>query len=121
TVASKADKTQITQLNNAIVLKADKTALSSKKDEYTKTITISGDGNKYYPLYFIKGDQSKPRVIRITRKYSDPAPGSVWNPSQPTHPGDINMEWEGNFAGCGVASNKEEITSDGDSSTTIIA
>src|SRR5699024_1219343 len=121
TVASKADKTQITQLNNAIVLKADKTALSSKKDEYTKTITISGDGNTYYPLYFIKGDQSKPRVIRITRKYNAPAPGNIWNPSQPTHPGGLNMEWVGNFGGWGGAEYKEAITSFGEVYTTMLA
>src|SRR5699024_6484778 len=71
--------------------------------------------------YFIKGDQSKPRVIRITRKYNAPAPGNIWNPSQPTHPGGLNMEWVGNFGGWGGAEYKEAITSFGEVYTTMLA
>jgi len=67
---------------------------------FTKTITINGDANKYYPVYFMGGDQNKTRRLLIHRSFSAHAPSS-WG--TPTHKGGLTLDIRGNWGGWGGA------------------
>lgn len=67
---------------------------------YKKDIIIYGDSNKYYPVVFSYGDQSINRRIKIWRDYSEQGPDDWWIP---THKGQLNIDWFGNFGGWGGA------------------
>jgi len=62
------------------------------------TITVGGDSDKYYPVYWKGTDQNVVKTIQIYRAYSWPAPDD-WN--TPTHKGGLNLEITTNFGGWG--------------------
>lgn len=73
---------------------------------YKKDIIIYGDSNKYYPVVFSYGDQSINRRIKIWRGYYEQGPDDWW---APTHKGQLNIDWFGNFGGWGGAGYFEQL------------
>lgn len=77
-------------------------------NNYVK-IRVEGDGNTYYPVLIKVGDERwfEASLLSISRQYDAQAPGSIWNPNQPTHPGGLTCTflmngskyWDGNGSG----------------------
>ncbi|WP_445778469.1 hypothetical protein [Shewanella sp.] len=66
---------------------------------YRKDITITGDANKYYPVYIKYGNQNYARRLVVQRAYSETAPNSWANSS--THKGGLLLDILGNWGGWG--------------------
>lgn len=77
---------------------------------YSKDITIYGDSDKYYPVYFNNNqdeyNQNIPHEIMISRGYTEQAPDD-WNTS--THKGGLTLQIKWNYGGWGGATYKAEI------------
>ena len=123
----KSAETSITQNAEQIALRAKssdvytKTELKDAKDyvanaksnygyQYAKDITIYGDSDKYYPVYFtcVGFPQTVTYNVMIMRNYSEQAPND-WNPSSSAHHGSLNLHFGWNFGGWGGATYKTEI------------
>lgn len=73
---------------------------------YSKTITLNGEHDKYYPVIIKSGDQTVKRDILIKRNYSELHPPE-WNTS--THGGGLTLLLKTNFGGWGGANYSWEI------------
>ncbi|HFG2086425.1 TPA: hypothetical protein ACGF4X_001222 [Vibrio cholerae] len=65
---------------------------------YRQDITVQGEANLYYPVYFKGGNQDLTRKIQISRAYYEAAPDS-WNTK--THKGGLLIDISANFGGWG--------------------
>ncbi|MFM2580647.1 DUF1983 domain-containing protein [Vibrio fortis] len=63
-----------------------------------KTITVGGDADKYYPVYFKGGNQNLARRIVVSRQYSETAP-PTWHTA--SHKGGLLLDLTANFGGWG--------------------
>ncbi|HHG3401374.1 TPA: DUF1983 domain-containing protein [Vibrio parahaemolyticus] len=63
-----------------------------------QTITVGGDSDKYYPVYFKGGNQNLARRIVVSRNYSEYGPND-WHTK--THKGALLLDLTANFGGWG--------------------
>lgn len=104
---------QIKTINNTIATKDQAraeqiTQLKSTTDSiketglpYTRSITIGGDSDKYYPVAIVGGYQDLMRRIVVYRKYFERAP-SDWNTA--THKAALTLDINANFGSWGGSS-----------------
>ena len=89
----------------------NKNIYDNKFYRYKKDITVYGDSNKYYPVYFKNSSsiytQNDTHRISIYRGYSQQAP-SDWYTS--THKGGLTLNIKWNYGGWGGATYNCEIT-----------
>lgn len=85
----------------------DKSKSDNYGYRYSKTITINGEHNKYYPVIIKSGDQTVKRDIFVKRSYSELHPAE-WNNA--THGGDLSLLLRTNFGGWGGANYSWEIS-----------
>ena len=111
----KLDTSTQTKINNG---DAAKTALNNYGYLYKKDIIIYGESNKYYPVYFVGGEQNVARETLISRGYNEQAP-SDWNTS--THKGGLTFRVKWNFGGWGGATYKAAILDFSEMYSTMVA
>ena len=98
-----ATKTEVTPAKNYVA-----NATANYGYQYKKNITVYGDSDKYYPVYFtcVNFAQTVTHHVMIMRGYAEKAPAD-WNTN--THRGGLNLHFGWNFGGWGGAQYKCEI------------
>ena len=104
---------------SAAQAQALKNTLDSPTLPYKCDIYVEGDGDKFYPVHFMFGDQDIWRRIIIRRGYGEEAP---WDPiGTGVHHGGLLLDWEGNFGGWGGAEYSDRLRVFNESYTNVCA
>ena len=120
---SAGSATSASQVSGVAVSAAQAQALKNTLDSptlpYKCDIYVEGEGDKFYPVHFMFGDQDIWRRIIIRRGYGEEAP---WDPiGTGVHHGGLLLDWEGNFGGWGGAESSDRLRVFNESYTNVCA
>ncbi|WP_299767418.1 hypothetical protein [uncultured Dokdonia sp.] len=100
TVDDADDSTTLTITDGSTVIVPKSNFYDNRyKRQYSETIMVEGDADKYYQVVIKGGNQNRIRELNIHRGFNDPAP-DTWN--TPTHKGALTAEFRlnaGNWGG----------------------